>query len=115
MMEKATGTHLAWLDDDDVYTDNAIDLFREHACDVPVFFRMRYKGGGELWRDQELRYGNLGTPCLLIPNIPEKLGEWNPHAGAGSGGGDFMFAQGCVRRMGAPIWRTEVVCLIRPE
>ena len=115
MIEKATSTHLAFLDDDDIYTPDAIHWFRKYAEDVPVVFRMQYRAGGVLWRDKVVRYGNVGTPMILVPNVPDKLGSWVPHAGAGSGGGDWSFLVGCVQRMGAPVWRTEIVCLVRPE
>jgi hypothetical protein len=39
-MRRATGTHLAFMDDDDVYLPGALDLMRAHAADVPVIFRL---------------------------------------------------------------------------
>lgn len=110
---KATGTHIAFLDDDDVFTPGAVNLMRERACDRPVIFRMDDPTHGLLWRDRELRYANVGTPMLLVPNQPERLGVWAPHEG--DRGGDFTFISGCVERMGCPVWRPEVVATVRPH
>ena len=114
MIARATGTHLCFLDDDDVYTQNAIGLFTEAACDVPVIFRMRYHhGGAELWQREEVMFGNVGTPMFLVPNDPERLGHWHPWEGSDSGG-DCSFITGCVEKMGQPVWRTEIVCVVKP-
>ncbi len=113
---RATSTHLAFMDDDDVYLPGAIDLFREHACDVPVVFRMDHYRHGILWRDPVLRFGNVSTQMMLVPNVPEKLGVWEAHMpGIPEPGGDFTFLAGCVEKMGAPVWRDEIVALLRPE
>jgi len=115
-MRQATGTHLAFLDDDDEYTQDAIRLFREAACDVPVIFRMDHPQHGILWREKRLEFGNVGTPMFLVPNIEEKLGVWAPHIpGLREPGGDFTFIRGCVEGMGEPVWRPEVVAIVRPD
>lgn len=114
-MAQATGTHLAFLDDDDIYTDDAISLMREAACDRPVIFRMDHPRHGLMWRERKLEFGNVGTPMFLVPNRPSELGEWTPHMpGLKEPGGDFSFISGCVEAMGEPVWRDEVVCIVRP-
>jgi glycosyltransferase involved in cell wall biosynthesis len=114
-MEVATGTHLAFLDDDDVYLPGAIDLFRGHATDVPVIFRMDHYDHGILWRDKVLEFGNVSTQMMLVPNVPEKLGSWEPYAPElREPGGDYTFLAGCVEKMGAPLWRAEIVAKLRP-
>ncbi len=117
----ATCDALHHMDDDDVYTDDAVAAMRPHArSEVPVFFRMRYgpyPNGGSgytLWHDKQVRYGNLGSPCGLIPNRPRQFGEWKEHAGVGSAGGDHTYFVGCVREMGTPAWVDFVVCQIKP-
>ncbi len=67
---------------------------------------------GIVWRDENLTVGNIGTPCLLIPNRKKDLGRWEPDSSGACG--DFVFAVGCVVRMGDPVWRSEVVCKVRP-
>jgi GT2 family glycosyltransferase len=115
-MELATGSHLAFLDDDDAYTERAVEFFRRFAHgDRPVIFKMQHPSHGILWRTQQLEFGNVGTPMFLVPNKPSKLGEWEPHApGLPEPGGDFTFISGCAEQMGEPIWRPEVVARVRP-
>lgn len=107
-MQRATGTHIAFLDDDDTYTSNAISLMREAACDSPVIFRMEYVNGSQLWRTQSVSLANVGTPMFLVPNKPELLGEWR--AWVGDSCGDYRFISETVNKMGEPVWRPEVVC-----
>ncbi len=115
-IEAATGTHLAFLDDDDIYLPGSIDLFREHACAVPVVFRMDHYAHGVLWRDQALRFGNVSTQMFVVPNDRDKLGVWAPHApGLQEPGGDFTFLSGCVEKMGGMVWREEIVAKLRPH
>ncbi len=111
----ATGTHLAFMDDDDVYLPGAIRLMRDAACDRPVIFRMNHYNHGVLWRDQTVRFGNVSTQMILVPNDHWRLGRWIAHApGMREPGGDYTFLQGCCERMGAPVWREEVISDLRP-
>lgn len=120
-MSEAHGTHLCFADDDDEATPAALATFRANACDRPVFARMKYLSaqpsatGYLLWSRKEIFYGNIGSPMICVPNDPDRLGVWKDHNGAGSAGGDYTFAVGCVREMGAPVWVDEIVCVIRPE
>jgi glycosyltransferase involved in cell wall biosynthesis len=115
-IQKATGSHLAFLDDDDVYTPGAIELMREAACHLPVIFRMDHHQHGVMWRNRSLEFGNVGTPMFLVPNRPEELGEWKEHApGLAEPGGDFSFISGCVEKMGGPVWYEQIVCTVRPD
>ena len=112
----ATGTHLAFLDDDDVYTEGAIQRMRDAACKRPVIFRMDHHRHGIMWRKKQLEFGNVGTPMFLVPNDPNKLGRWYPHQPElREPGGDFSFISGCVEAMGEPVWREEVTCMVRPN
>jgi len=112
----ATGTHLAFMDDDDVYTPGAVDLMREAACDVPVIFRMDHYRHGILWRDREVRFGNVSTQMYVVPNDSERLGTWTPHIpGLPEPGGDYTFMAETVAKMGGPIWREEITSVIRPR
>lgn len=115
-MQLATGTHLAFLDDDDVFTPGAIELMRAAACDRPVIFRMDHYAHGILWRDREVRFGNVSTQMFIVPNDPARLGVWEPHMpGLQEPGGDFTFLAGCVAKMGDPVWREEIVSVLRPH
>lgn len=113
---QATGTHLVFLDDDDVFAPGAIQMFKDAACDVPVIFKMDHWKHGTLWRDKNVSFGNVSTPTFVVPNQPDKLGVWEVHlAGAEEPGGDYVFLDGCCRKMGDPIWREEIVAIVRPQ
>jgi glycosyl transferase family 2 len=112
----ATGTHLAFFDDDDVYVPGAMRLMCEAACERPVIFRMDHYAHGILWRDKQVRFGNVSTQMYVVPNDPSKLGTWEPHIpGLPEPGGDYTFIAGCVEKMGAPVWREEIVAVLRPD
>ena len=119
MMEEASGTHLLFMDDDDVYAPGAIELLRSLAEDQPDrvhICQMRYGGaGGVLWHTRIVKHGNIGTPMLLVPNVRGKLGVWEPHDGDGSGAGDYVFAASTIALQGPPVWVERVICLVRPE
>jgi glycosyl transferase family 2 len=112
----ATSTHLALFDDDDVYAPGAIAMMRAAACDRPVIFRIDHYWHGILWREPTLYFGNVSTQMYVVPNNPEGLGTWEPHApGFLQPGGDYTFIAGCVEKLGEPIWREEIVAVLRPE
>jgi len=112
----ATGTHLAFFDDDDVYTPHAIRLMREAACERPVIFRMDHYAHGVLWRRPVLEFGNVSTQMYVVPNEPDKLGSWAEHApGFAEPGGDYTFISETAEAFGGVVWREEVTSIIRPE
>lgn len=113
-IKAACGTHLLFMDDDDVYLPGALDLFRAAACDRPVIFRMDSPILGVVWRDEwqpRFQFGNVGTPMFCVPNQPARLGVWAPYTDYPSGG-DWVFVAGCAANMGEPIWREEIVASI---
>lgn len=111
----ATGTHLAFFDDDDVYEPGAIEIMRAAAGDRPVIFRMNHYWHGVLWRQPEVAFGNVSTQMYVVPNTPERFGTWEPHApGLPQPGGDYTFIKGCCELMGAPVWREEIIATLRP-
>lgn len=116
-MQIATGKHLVFIDDDDEYVDNGLVLMGAHAADRPVIFKMQDATLGVLWKDTELRYGNVGTPMFVVPNDRERLGTWRAAQASGERrcGGDFAFIEECVEKMGEPIWRPEIVARVRPH
>lgn len=112
----ADKSHIVFIDDDDIYAEGALALFREHACEVPVIFRMDHPYLGLVWNTPELRFGNVGTPMFVVPNKKSKLGEWKSHTVIGGKpvGGDYEFIRGSVENLGGPIWREEVVAIVNP-
>lgn len=112
----ATGTHLAFMDDDDVYAPGAIDVMREAACDRPVIFRMDHYAHGILWRAPRIEFGNVSTQMYLVPNDPWRLGSWTPHMpGLKEPGGDYTFIRETCALMGDPVWREEITSVLRPH
>lgn len=121
-LRRAVGTtHVAFMDDDDAYLPSALNVMREAACDRPVVFRMdgTRMGVGTLWHDRQLRYCNVSTQMFLIPNRPADMGVWEPHEPSGAGGqpagSDYTFLKGCCDRMGDPVWREEIIAVLRPR
>lgn len=98
-MEKAVGTHLAFLDDDDIWIEGArqqIEAAMKVHPDRPIFFRMNHMKR-ILWADQELRYGNVSTQMFLFPNDHGRLAKWRPNPEDPDGrGGDYLFAKDTV-------------------
>ena len=76
-MAHATGTHLVFLDDDDVFLPGAFAAMRR-ACAAhpgrPLMFKMITIGGSTIWTDPAVRCGNHGGPQFVTPNDPAKLG-----------------------------------------
>jgi glycosyltransferase involved in cell wall biosynthesis len=104
-----TQTHVALIDDDDVYTDDAFENFRKYAADVPVIFKMLWKGHYHLWRiEGHLECGNFGTPCFLVPRV-SPMPQFGMHYA-----GDADYIIDACKQIGDPIWRPETVALIRP-
>ena len=106
----ARGTYIAHIDDDDVYASGHRDTMDDaikQAKGLPVLFRMRAPNGITLWRDPEIRCGNVGTPMFLIPNVPEKLGSWQSFVG-----GDCAFLETSGWQPNEYVWRKEVIALL---
>lgn len=112
----ATGTHLAFFDDDDVYNPGAVELMRDAACEVPVIFRMNHYSHGVLWREPVIQFGNVSTQMYVVPNDPARFGSWTPHwPGLPEPGGDYTFIKETCELMGGPVWREDIISTLRPE
>ena len=122
-MPRARGTHLAFLDDDDVYAPDALERMRRFAREHPGrigIFKMKHPSGTTHWREGEpvLRYANVSTQTFLVPNVPGKLGRWHrgvPRPDAkGYYIGDYAFITETVRLQGDPVFVDEVTVHARP-
>ncbi|AMV30049.1 Glycosyl transferase family 2 [Gemmata sp. SH-PL17] len=113
---QASGTHVMALDDDDEYTPGAIARVRARLRtnpDRPHIFRMSgHPTAPLIWRPERpvLTAGNLGTPCLVFPNDPEKLGRYGMRY---TGDCDFA-ATTCAQYPDGPVWCEDVICRVRP-
>ena len=122
-MPRARGTHLAFLDDDDVYAPDALEKMRRFAREHPDrigIFKMKHPAGTTHWRDGEpvLRYANVSTQTFLVPNVPGKLGRWHQGVPRPGGGGyyigDYAFITETVRLQGDPLFVDDVTVYVRP-
>lgn len=106
----AKGRYIAHIDDDDVYVPGTRALMEDAmrmAPGYPIIFRMQFPCGIVLWKEPEIRCGNLGTPCFLIPNRPTMLGTWGSFVG-----GDCHFLETSKWKAEDYIWREEVIALL---
>lgn len=109
----ARTSHVAHMDDDDVYAPGARVVMEDAAVrspGVPTVFRMKFWHGLVLWREEKLECGNVGTPMFLWPNRPELFGTWQPFVG-----GDFAFVETSAWKREEYVWRPEVIAHLRPE
>lgn len=104
----ARGSHLLFIDDDDMYRPGAIVATRAMVADCPEtmhVWRMVARGGRVLWSKPVLRVGNIGTPMFTVPR--RAAGVWT-----GRYEGDFDFALSSVNRPGGPLlvaWHEAVL------
>jgi glycosyltransferase involved in cell wall biosynthesis len=122
-MPRARGTHLAFLDDDDVYAPDALEKMRRFAREHPGrigIFKMKHPAGTTHWRGGEpvLRYANVSTQTFLVPNVPGKLGRWHRDVprpdGKGHYIGDYAFITETAQLQGDPVFVDEVTVYARP-
>jgi glycosyltransferase involved in cell wall biosynthesis len=123
-MRRARGTHLAFLDDDDVYVPDGLEKMRRFARANPDrigIFKMEHRTGTTHWREGEpiLRYSNVSTQNFLVPNVPGKLGRWQTQAQPASPdatwAGDWVFLTETIALQGQePLFVDEVTVYFRP-
>jgi glycosyltransferase involved in cell wall biosynthesis len=110
----ARGAYLMALDDDDEMTPDAVAVVRKALAETPNrphLFRMSgVPTVGTVWKVKEIREGNVGTPMLVCPNDPARLGRYAPRYG-----GDFDFIRDtCAFYPEGPVWHQTVICRVRP-
>lgn len=118
-IEEARGDWLVFQDDDDVFTPGALDRIREAIASLPVpgplLFRFEAYFGNRpiVWqRRGVIAPGTIGGHCLVVPNDPQRLGEFGPeHAG------DFAFVRRTLDRWAPlePVWVDAIITIQRPK
>lgn len=114
--EAATGTHILWMDDDDVYTPGAIARIRAAVAKNPArphLFRIRREErfNDVLWREPRVAVGNVSTQMFCVPNDRGRLGKWGVRYE-----GDFDFINDTLSKypVGSVIFIDDVVAVWRP-
>ena len=117
---QATGDYLIFLDDDDVLVDGALSLAREIVAETPgalFLFRCRFYGygaipdGSVLWKDNEIRDGNVGTGMIVCPNR-RNLPRWAAH-GVLRYNADFTFIRDVAAETQV-LWEEAILQITRP-
>lgn len=111
-MRHAQGTHIIFMDDDDVWLPGAVTVMRDWAERHPadfLIFQMRMYWGEVYWRKPEAQLGEVGTPMFLVPNVAGKYGQW----GAGYHG-DWEFCESTLPYYPEPVFVPEIICQVRP-
>src|SRR5436190_10010048 len=120
-MHRAAGTHLLFMDDDDVYAPGALARIRRFADENPGrigLFKMKHVVGTTHWHERRVFFGNISTQIICVPNVPGKLGRWHyslrpnrdqPYTG------DYTFLKETIELQGDPIFVDDVTVLVRPE
>jgi hypothetical protein len=91
--DHASGTHLLWQDDDDVYLPGAFDSVRREIAQTPddiLLFRVAYPDDRLVWRTPTVQCGNVSTQMFCIPR-EAKLGTWGTRYE-----GDFDFLESTI-------------------
>jgi glycosyltransferase involved in cell wall biosynthesis len=105
-IQEATGTHLVFIDDDDVYLPGALQVIREIIATDPQalhVWRMVARGGHTLWTERDVRVGNIGTPMFAVPR--GCAGQWTTRYE-----GDFDFFEDSLIRAGGQVrWHEDVL------
>ena len=109
-MERATGTHLLFMDDDDTYVAGAFEIVRREVGISPELvhmFRMRRPDGlDDVWRIPVVEDGNVSTQMVVVPNVPGKLARWGDRYQ-----GDYDFIVGTCELQGQPVWHEHAIAV----
>lgn len=117
-MEAAKGDYLVFVDDDDVFAPNALNVIKQtiggNSEPCPWFFRMITPTGQLLWKEQIVDRGTVGGSMFVVPNDPARLARWSDNDGHDS---DFLFIQETLRlwQPTPPKWAGEVIVVCKPD
>ncbi len=112
-IERARGSHLMFIDDDDVTVRGAFAAIRREVARNPdriLLFRVK-RHGELLWRTPAVAFGNVSTQQVVIPNRPGSVGSWLSRDVYES---DLDFIRECVALQGEPVWAADVIAIVDP-
>jgi glycosyltransferase involved in cell wall biosynthesis len=112
-ISEARGRYLLFIDDDDVHRRGAFARIRGAVAQNPdrIFIFRMVRHGEVLWRYPSVQEANQGTPQLLIPNVPGRVGSWLTNDRYQS---DFDFLCECIGLQGDPLFNPAVIALAPP-
>lgn len=113
---KAEGEFLAWMDDDDAYTEYGVETIVQtvgaHGSSDMHIFKAEWPDR-VLWKEPSIDYDNMAVPIIVVPNIP-KMPLWSPAAAE-----SYYFAaaaEKAVKKAGGKVrWHDEIIARIRPH
>jgi len=117
-MHLASGTHLLFMDDDDVYAPTAFEIIRKAALEHPsklIIFKMQSFttrwAWKVLWSHKSIFLGNVGTPMIVVPNTPPQIGVWGDRYAS-----DLAFYESTVKKWPGNetsiIWKEDIIAHI---
>lgn len=113
-MQQARGDYLVFIDDDDVFTPEALHIIRTAAGELrePRVLMFRFECqrlGRTLPEAHEVIESAIGGHCIVPPNIPDRLGQWGDRYG-----GDFDFIVSTLAHWpDGPVWCDDVIAIAR--
>ncbi len=111
MLQRAQKDAICFMDDDDIYTDNGLELIRarfETAPDKMHIFKMQFPWGDQVWDKPEMVEGEVASQTIVVPG-GAAVGRFGTRYE-----GDFDFAASTAQLLGPPVWHDAVVCHVRP-
>jgi len=114
----STGSHIAFMDDDDCYSPNALKVVKDFvskAQDRPHIFKMLVcdprRTYGLCWRSKDVVLGNIGSPMMVTPNVKSRLGKFEEQYS-----GDFNFVRSTLDkypdRDGVVVWVDHFIAYV---
>jgi glycosyltransferase involved in cell wall biosynthesis len=141
-IEAATGTHISFLDDDDVYLPGALEAIRNFGRAHPGkigIFQVKRGEYGTVWTEPDPDLLATASGMFVVPNIAGKVGRYGPAPGVppdddptkryatydpavvrsfGSRAerlGDYRFIVETVALQTDPVWVPIAIQNVRPE
>jgi len=116
---RAKGSHLMFMDDDDVYVPNALEIVRGTVAEAPDalhLFQALWMNQGCAGREKhnlhEFSGGQCPTPTIVVPRAVAP--RWTPIGG--NVHQDLEYAKLCAQATypHTPVWIDKVIAQVRP-
>lgn len=109
----AHGTHITYMDDDDIYTPDAFVKIRKAIAANPaalLVFKVVAPWGEVVWTDENvMEQGNCCTIQMVVPNEREDGAVWGLRQGA-----NIPYMKTMAKRWPV-VWRPEIIAQCRPS